>query len=132
MKSHYRPPPGKWSVAPAAIAAVILIVGGAYTFFDKAAIIALPPVTSPDMTRSFSKSETPYLPGPIPKTVNVPPPRSSDDIPTRRLGPGIYRCEDANGAVTYADAACGDGKLVDTKPTSGGFADNWSISVKHR
>lgn len=131
MKSHYRPPPGKWSVATAVIAAVMLVVGGAYAFFDKAAIIALPTVTSPDMTRSFSKSETPYLPSPTPKATNVPAPQFSD-APARRLGPGIYRCEDGSGAVTYSDAPCGDGKRVDTKPTSGGFADNWSISVKHR
>lgn len=108
----------------------MVVVGGAYAFFGKAAIIALPTVTSPDMTRSFSKSEAPYLPSPTPKTADGPAPRS--EAPTRRLGPGIYRCEEANGAVTYADAPCGDGKLVDTKPTSGGFADNWSISVKHR
>ena len=115
------------------MAAVMLVAAGAYAFFDKAVLIALPTVTAPDMTRSFSKSETPYIPTPMtmPKTANIPAPRFTD-APGRRLGPGIYRCEDANGAVTYSDSPCGEGKLVDTKPTSGGFADNWSISVKHR
>lgn len=131
MTSHYRPPPGKWSIATAVIAAVMVVAGGAYAFFDKAAIVALPTVTTPDLARSFSKSETPYVPSPTPKTADVPA-LQSKEVPTRRLGPGIYRCDEANGAVTYSDSPCGDGKLVDTKPTSGGFADNWSISVKHR
>lgn len=131
MRSHYRSPPGKWSVATAVVAVVMVVAGGAYAFFGKAAMVALPTVTPPDLTRSFSKSETPYLPSPTVKAVEAPALRSSE-APTRRLGPGIYRCEEANGAVTYSDSPCGDGKLVDTKPTSGGFADNWSISVKHR
>ena len=113
------------------MAAVMVIAGGAYAFFDKTAIVALPTVTSPDLTRSFSKSETPHVPSPMPKAAQMPALRASE-APTRRLGPGIYRCEDASGAVTYSDSPCGDGKLVDTKPTSGGFSDNWSISVKHR
>ncbi len=131
MTSHYRPPPGKWSVAAAVIAVVMVVAGGAYAFFGKEAIVTLPTVTQPDLTRSFSKSETPYLPSPMPRAAEVPALRSRD-APTRRLGPGIYRCEEANGAVTYSDSPCSDGKLVDTKPTSGGFADNWSISVKQR
>jgi hypothetical protein len=32
--------------------------------------------------------------------------------------------------VTYSQYPCDDGKLVDTRPTSGGFSDQWSISVK--
>jgi hypothetical protein len=130
MKAHYRPPPGKWSLATAAIA-VMMVVGGVYAAFDHAPFVLLPTVTSPDMTTSFSKNEPRHLPSPMPKPADVAAPQSRDGA-TRRLGPGIYRCEDANGAVTYSDTPCGDGKLVDTKPTSGGFADNWSISVKHR
>jgi hypothetical protein len=114
-----------------AIAAFIVVGGGVYAVLDSAPTVTLPTVTSPDMTTSFSKSEPRYLPSPLPKPVAAPAPESRDAA-TRRLGPGIYRCEDANGAVTYSDTPCGDGKLVDTKPTSGGFAENWSITVKHR
>jgi Domain of unknown function (DUF4124) len=114
-----------------AIAAFIVVVGGVYAVLDNAPTVTLPTVTSPDMTTSFSKSEPRHLPSPLPKPVAAPEPESRD-VATRRLGPGVYRCEDANGAVTYSDAPCGDGKLVDTKPTSGGFAENWSITVKHR
>ena len=131
MTSHYRPPPGKWTVATAAIAILMVIAGGAYAFFGKAPMLAVPTVTPPDLTRSFSKSETPYVASPRPKAAEVPALRVRE-APTRRLGPGIYRCEEASSAVTYSDSPCGDGKLVDIKPTSGGFADNWSISVKHR
>ena len=130
MKAHYRPPVRKRALATAAITAM-LIVGGVYAALDNAPIVTAPTVASPDMTRSFSKSEPLYLPSPMPKTADVPVPRSRD-VAARQLGPGVYRCEEANGAVTYSDTPCGDGKLVDTKPTSGGFSDNWSISVKHR
>lgn len=115
-----------------AIAAMLVVGGGVYAVLDNAPIVVtLPAVTSPDMTTSLSKSEPRYLPSPMPKPVAASPP-DSRDVATRRLGPGVYRCEDANGAVTYSDNPCGDGKLVDTKPTSGGFSENWSISVKHR
>jgi hypothetical protein len=115
------------------IGALIVVSGGVYVVLDNVPTITLPTVTAPDMTTSFSKSEPRNLPSPMPKPVATPAPApESRDAATRRLGPGIYRCEDANGAVTYSDAPCGDGKLVDTKPTSGGFAENWSITVKHR
>jgi hypothetical protein len=131
MRSHYRPPPGKRSLVMTAIAALMVVGGGVYAVLENAPIATLPTVTSPDMTTSFSKSEPRYLPSPMPKTADVPAPQSKE-VPMRRLGPGIYRCEDANGAVTYSDTPCGDGKLVDTKPTSSGFSENWSITVKHR
>jgi hypothetical protein len=116
-----------------AIAAMVIVGGGVYAVLDNAPTVTLPTVTSPDMTTSFSKSEPRNLQPPMPKPVATPAPApQSKEVAARRLGPGIYRCEDANGAVTYSDAPCGDGKLVDTKPTSGGFAENWSITVKHR
>ena len=133
MRTHYQPPPGKWSLATTAIGALIVVVGGVYAVLDNAPTVKLPTITSPDMTTSFSKSEPRYLQSPMPKPVATPaPPPQSREVATRRLGPGIYRCEDANGAVTYSDNPCGDGKRVDTKPTSGGFAENWSITVKHK
>jgi len=115
------------------IGALIVVVGGVYAVLDNAPTVKLPTITSPDMTTSFSKSEPRYLQSPMPKPVATPAPApQSREVAGRRLGPGIYRCEDANGAVTYSDHPCGDGKRVDTKPTSGGFAENWSITVKHR
>ena len=57
----------------------------------------------------------------------VVPPKSAA---LRALGPGVFKCEDSNGAVTYSQYPCDDGKMVDTRPTSGGFSDQWSISVK--
>ena len=140
MRAHYRPPPGKWSVAMTAIGALIVVGGGAYAVLDNVTTVTLPTVRSPDMTTSFSKSETSFskseprnLQSPMPKPVATPAPEPQPkEVAARRLGPGIYRCEDANGAVTYSDNPCGDGKLVDTKPTSGGFAESWSITVKHK
>jgi hypothetical protein len=120
-----------------AIGALIVVGGGVYVVLDNVPSVTLPTVTSPDITTSFSKSEPRYLqspmqsPMPMPVATPAPAPQSKE-VAARRLGPGIYRCEDANGAVTYSDSPCGDGKLVDTKPTSGGFAENWSITVKHK
>jgi Domain of unknown function (DUF4124) len=133
MRTHYQPPPGKWSLATTVIGALIVVGGGVYVVLDNVPTVIPPTVTSPDMTTSFSKSEPRYLQSPMPKPVATPAPApQSREVAGRRLGPGIYRCEDANGAVTYSDHPCGDGKRVDTKPTSGGFAENWSITVKHR
>ena len=120
-----------------AIGALIAVGGGVYVVLDNVPTVTLPTVTPPDMTTSFSKSEPRNLQSPmqspVPKPVATPAPApQSKEVAGRRLGPGIYRCEDANGAVTYSDNPCGDGKLVDTKPTSGGFAENWSITVKHK
>ena len=133
MRTHYRPPPGKWSLATTAIGALIVVCGAVYVVLDNVPTVTVPTVTSPDMTTSFSKSEPRNLQSPVPKPVATPAPAPQPkEVAARRLGPGIYRCEDANGAVTYSDNPCGDGKLVDTKPTSGGFAERWSITVKHR
>ena len=111
-----------------AIGALIVVGGGAYAVLDNVTTVTLPTVRSPDMTTSFSKSEPRHLESPMqspmPKPVATPAPApQSKEVAARRLGPGIYRCEDANGAVTYSNSPCGDGKLVDTKPTSGGFAE---------
>ena len=133
MRTHYQPPPGKWSLAVTAIGALIVVGGGVYVVLDNVPTVTLPTVKSPDMTTSFSKSEPRNLQSPMPTPVATPAPAPQPkEVAARRLGPGIYRCEDANGAVTYSDNPCGDGKLVDTKPTSGGFAERWSITVKHR
>ena len=120
-------------VAMTAIGALIVVGGAVYVVLDNVPTVTVPTVTSPDMTTSFSKSEPRNLQSPMPKPVATPAPAPQPkEVAARRLGPGIYRCEDANGAVTYSDNPCGDGKLVDTKPTSGGFAESWSITVKHK
>jgi hypothetical protein len=109
----------------------MMAVGGVYAALDKSPIVSLPTVSSPDMTRSYSKIEPPAPVSPAPKTIGAPEARPKS-VATGYLRPGVYRCEDAKGAVSYGDIPCGDGKLVDTKPTSSGFAENWSITVKHR
>ena len=115
----------------AAIVAM-LVIGGVYALRGYAPdVVTLPAVPPADMTRSFSKSEPRHLPSTMPKTVAVPEPKEKS-VATGYLRPGIYRCADAQGAVTYGDRPCGEGKLVDTKPTSAGFAENWSITVKQR
>ena len=115
----------------AAIVAM-LVIGGVYALRGYAPdVVTLPAVPPADMTRSFSKSEPRHLPSPMPKTAAVPEPKEKS-VATGYLRPGIYRCADAQGAVTYGDIPCGEGKLVDTKPTSAGFAEKWSITVKQR
>ena len=41
------------------IGALIVVGGGAYVVLDNVTTVTLPTVKSPDMTTSFSKSETP-------------------------------------------------------------------------
>ncbi|MEP6609650.1 MAG: hypothetical protein ABJA83_13355 [Burkholderiaceae bacterium] len=130
MKRHYKPPPrGKPSVATAAVIAM-MVAGGVYAAWEHAPNITLPTRTVPDAPRSSAKSEPLYTPSSMPKATD-PAPRSRTAI-ARQYGAGIYRCVEANDSVTYSDAPCADGKLVDTKPTSSGFSENWSISVKQR
>ena len=131
MNNHYRPPrSGKRSLAMALIAPVVLAVG-AYVALDRPTIQVPSVVTPPDTAQRFTKSEPFYVPSPMPKLAPnvVVPPKSSAP---RTFGYGIFKCEEPNGAVTYSEYPCGEGKLVDTRPTSGGFADQWSISVKQR
>ena len=131
MNNHYRPPQsGKRSLAVAVIAPVVL-AAGVYIALDRPTISVPAVVTAPDTVQRFTKSEPSYGPSPMPKAVPavVVPTKSSS---TRTWGHGIFKCEEANGAVTYSEYPCGEGKLVDTRPTSGGFSDQWSISVKQR
>ena len=129
MNSHYRPPrSGKWSLAAAVIVPVVL-AAGAYVALERPTIPVPVAVEPPDTAQRHTKSELSYRATPLPKAAPtaVMPPKSAA---LRALGPGVFKCEDANGAVTYSQYPCGDGKLVDTRPTSGGFSDQWSISVK--
>jgi hypothetical protein len=128
MNSHYRPlRSGKWSLA-AAVTAPVLLAVGVYMALDWPSIAVPVVVSPPDTTLRHTKSELLYPPTPMPKApAAVVPPKSAA---LRALGPGVFKCEDSNGAVTYSQYPCDDGKMVDTRPTSGGFSDQWSISVK--
>ena len=128
MNSHYRPlRSGKWSLA-AAVIVPMLLAAGVYVALDRPSIPVPVAVAPPDTAQRHTKSELSYGPSPMPKApAAVVPPKSAA---LRALGPGVFKCEDSNGAVTYSQYPCDDGKMVDTRPTSGGFSDQWSISVK--
>jgi hypothetical protein len=131
MNNHYRAPiSGKRSLAIAFIAPVVL-AAGVYVALDRPSISVPAVVTPPDAAQRFTKSEPVYTPSPpTPKAApTVVPPKQ---VAARALGPGVFKCEESNGAVTYSQYPCGHGQPVDTRPTSGGFADQWSISVKGR
>lgn len=126
----YRPPrSGKRSLAVALIVPLVL-AAGVYVTLDHPSIVVPAVVTPPDTVQRSTKSEPLYIPAPIRKTAPAVAP--SKAVAPRMLGPGVFRCEESNGAVTYSEYPCGEGKLVDTRPTSGGFAEQWSISVKQR
>lgn len=131
MNNHYRPPvSGKRSLAAAVIAPVVL-AAGAYVALDRPSISVPAVVAPPDTAQRFTKSEPVYAPAPIQKAA-PPAVAPSKQVAARSLGPGVFKCAEPNGAVTYSQYPCGQGQLVDTRPTSGGFADQWSISVKQR
>ncbi len=108
----------------------MVLAAGVYVALDHQNIAVPVTVALPDTTQRSTKSESLYSPPPIPKA--TPAVAASKAAAPRMLGPGVFSCEDSNGAVTYSEFPCGDGKLVDTRPTSGGFAEQWSITVKHR
>ncbi len=132
MNSHYRPPrSGKRSLAVALIVP-LLLASGAYVVLDHSRIILPAPVPPPDAAQRYTKGEADYaIPSPMPTTHAVLPVKPKP-VAARALGPGVFKCEEPNGAITYSQYPCGQGTLVDTRPTSGGFAENWSITVKGR
>ena len=128
--ARYRPPrSGMRSLAVALIVPLVL-AAGVYVALDRPSIVVPEAVALPDTAQRFTKSESFYVPSPMPKAAPAPLPSKASE--PRHLGPGIFKCQDSNGAVTYSEFPCGDGKLVDTRPTSGGFDERWSISVKGR
>lgn len=132
MNARYRPPrSGKRSLAIAVIAPVVL-AAGVYVALDKPSIPVPVVVEPPDNAQRHTKSETLYRPTPLPKAAPPPVVVPSKSVASRSLGPGVFKCEEGDGKVTYSQYPCGHGQPVDTRPTSGGFADQWSISVKGR
>lgn len=128
--ARYRPPrSGMRSLAVALIVPLVL-AAGVYVALDRPSIVVPEAVALPDTAQRFTKSESFYVPSPIPKA--APAALQSKASAPRHLGPGVFKCQESNGAVTYSEYPCGDGKLVDTRPTSGGFDERWSISVKGR
>lgn len=128
--ARYRPPrSGKRSLAVALIAPLVL-AAGVYVALDRPSIAVPEAVALPDTAQRFTKSESFYAPPSIPTAAPVALPAKVSA--PRHLGPGVFKCQDSNGAVTYSEFPCGDAKLVDTRPTSGGFDERWSISVKGR
>ena len=133
MNNHYRAPvSGKRSLA-AAVIVPMLLAAGAYVALDRPSISVPSVVTPPDTAQRFTKTEPVYAPSPSPMPKTAPPAVAPPkQVASRVLGPGVFKCDEANGAVTYSQYPCGHGQPVDTRPTSGGFADQWSISVKGR
>ena len=129
--ARYRPPrSGKRSLAMAVIAPMVL-AAGVFVALDRPSVVAPSAAMLPDTAqRSTKASEPSYVPSPMPKA--APAPIQPKTVAARELGPGVFKCQDAKGAVTYSEYPCGDGVMIDTKPTSGGFAENWSITVKGR
>ncbi len=132
MNARYRPPrSGKRSLAIAVIAPMVL-AAGVYVALDRPSIPVSAVVEPPDTARRYTKSEPLYRPLPMPKAAAPAVVVPTKPVASRALGPGVFKCEESNGAVTYSQHPCGHGQPVDTRPTSGGFSDQWSISVKGR
>lgn len=107
----------------------VVLAVAVYMALDHPSVVMRAAVPPPDTAQRFTKTEPLYEAAPLPKAPAVLPSKTA--VTTQRaLGAGIFKCEESNGHVTYSEYPC-DGKLIDTKPTSGGFGDNWSISVKH-
>lgn len=131
MNARYRPPrSGKRSLAIAVIAPLVL-AAGVYVALDRPSVVVPSAAMLPDTAQRSTKPREPsYVPAPMPKA--APESIAPKTVAARALGPGIFKCQDVKGAVTYSEYPCGDGVMIDTKPTSGGFAENWSITVKGR
>ena len=126
----YRPPRSAKRSFTVALIVPLVLTAGVYVALDRPSIVVPAAVAPPDTAQRFTKSEPFYVPSPMPKA--APAPLPSKAAAPRHLGPGVFKCQEASGAVTYSQFPCDDGKLVDTRTTSGGFDERWSISVKGR
>ncbi len=133
--ARYQPPRSGMRSLVVALTVPLVLAAGVYVALDRPDIVVPAAVTPPDTAQRFTKGErfdaTPPLP-PMPKATPARVSLPSKAAAPRYLGPGVYKCEDSNGAVSYSEFPCGDSKWVDTRPTSGGFADQWSMSVTRR
>lgn len=122
---------GKRSLAIALLGPVV-VAGGVVMAIDKQTLVPSAVSPPPETAHRHTKAvpEPDYGPSPLPKTVPVVPEKQPEKV--RLVGPGIFKCQDADGKVTYSQYPCGDSQVVDTRPTSGGFSENWSITVKHK
>ena len=130
--AHYRPPrSGKRSLAMAVIAPLVL-AASVFVALDRPSVVVAPSAAMlPDTAqRSTKASESFHTLSPMPKA--APAPVEPKTVAVRALGPGVFKCQDAKGAVTYSEFPCGEGVLINTKPTSGGFAENWSSTLTGR
>lgn len=131
MNARYRPlRSGRRLLAQASLAAIV-VAAGVYIVLDRPRLVVPAPVTAPDTVQRFTKAEPAHAPVLQSKT-----PAAAEPIRQRTArrvaGSGVFKCQESNGAITYAQFPCDEGKQVDISPTSGGFAENWSISVTQR
>jgi len=100
----------KWLQFLSLVAAIVIVGGGIYVLLDKAApLIAVGP-------EPLRPSVAPSL---------TPPPYVQPESPAeQRNGAAIYRC-DRGGSVTYSDASCEGGRVVDIQVTRGFQAERY-------
>jgi len=132
MSAQYRPlRSGRRLLAQASLGA-ILVAAGVYAVLDRPRLAVPAPISPPDTAQRFTKTEPAYT-LPAPKSTPVPVPAPGKAVVARRAaGSGVYKCEEPDGGVGYSQFPCDEGTQVNTSPTSGGFNENWSISVKQR
>lgn len=105
----------KW-LQPLSLAAAIVIVGGGlYVLLDKAAPLV---TVAPEPLR---KSVAPSV---------TPPPYVQPQSPSQQQNEAaIYRC-DRRGSVTYSDAPCEGGRVVDIRVTQGFQAERYRPATR--
>lgn len=131
MSARYRPlRSGRRLLAQASLAAIV-VAAGVYTVLDRPQLVVPAPVPPLDTAQRFTKSQPAYTPAPQSKPIPATAPARAVVV-RREAGSGVYKCEEPDGGVGYSQFPCDEGKQVNTSPTSGGFNENWSISVKQR
>ena len=131
MRNHYRPSGSGKRYLAVALLVPFLLGAGVFVALERPSLLIPTAVTPPDTAQRSAKSEAyDYGPAPLPMPKIAQP--SKEPVAPRLVGPGIFKCVEGNGAVTYSQYPCGQGSMIDTRPTSSGFAENWHITVKHR
>jgi len=113
MESRIEPPKSAlWSLSVALPAAVVIVVGALYFVLHKAAPIVA--VSVDPSTKSALATPTKGVPT-VEREPTLPVPSSTSS--TDRL---VYRCK-VDGATTYSEVPCANGKVVDVRTASSGF-----------